>query len=111
VVLGSLDEARGSTGVPRLAVTVGGVLTVLCLFAVMFYVDKVARWIIADNIVEEVSGNLRKNIHEMLPEGAGRMEFERRMIAVGGRAVTSRRSTTKSSSRSRAGKARSSKST
>jgi uncharacterized membrane protein len=110
VVLGSLDEARG-TGVPRLAVTVGRVLTVLCLFALMFYVDKVARWIIADNIVEEVSGNLRKNIHEMLPEGAGRMEFERRMIAVGGRAVTSRRSTTKSSSRSRAGKARSSKST
>lgn len=83
VVLGSLDEARGSTGVPRLAVTVGGVLTVLCLFALMFYVDKVARWIIADNIVEEVSGNLRKNIHEMLPEGAGGMESDQRMIAVG----------------------------
>ena len=83
VVLGSLDEARGSTGVPRLAVTVGGVLTVLCLFALMFYVDKVARWIIADNIVEEVSGHMRKNIREMLPEGAVGMEADGRMIAVG----------------------------
>jgi hypothetical protein len=36
VVLGSLDEARGSTGVPRLAVTVDGILTVLCLFALLF---------------------------------------------------------------------------
>jgi uncharacterized membrane protein len=83
VVLGSLDEARGSTGVPRLAVTVGGILTILCLFALLFYVDKVARWIIADNIVEEVSEHLRKNIHEMLPEGAGMIESDRRMIAVG----------------------------
>jgi uncharacterized membrane protein len=83
VVLGSLDEARGSTGVPRLAVTVGGGLTVLCLFALLFYVDKVARWIIADNIVEEVSGHLRASIHEMLPEGAGGIEADRRMIALG----------------------------
>lgn len=83
VVLGSLDEARGSTGVPRLAVTVGGGLTVLCLFALLFYVDKVARWIIADNIVEEVSGHLRTSIHEMLPEGAGKVGSDHGTIALG----------------------------
>jgi len=83
VVLGSLDEARGSTGVPRLAVTVGGILTVLCLFALLFYVDKVARWIIADNIVEEVSEHLRTNIDEMLPEGRGTVGCDHRTIALG----------------------------
>lgn len=83
VVLGSLDEARGSTGVPRLAVTVGGVLTILCLLALLFYVDKVARWIIADNIVEEVSEQLRQSIHEMLPEGAGAIDRDDRTVALG----------------------------
>lgn len=68
VVLGSLDEAGGDTGVPRLAVSVGGMLTILCLFALLFYVDKFARSIIADNVVERVSSQLRLSIREMLPE-------------------------------------------
>ena len=70
VVLGSLDEAQGSTGVPRLAVTAVGVLTILCLFALLFYLDKVARSIIADNVVERVSRHLRQSIRDMLPEAS-----------------------------------------
>jgi uncharacterized membrane protein len=82
VVLGSLDEAQGSTGVPRLAVTVGGVLTILCLFALMFYVDKVARSIIADNVVERVSRHLLKAIRDSLPEDSNSGERSEHTIAL-----------------------------
>jgi len=81
VVLGSLDEAQGGTGVPRLAVTVAGVLTVLCLFALLFYLDKVARSIIADNVVERVSRHLRRSIRDMLPEGSAEIERDQHTIA------------------------------
>jgi len=81
VVLGSLDEAQGGTGVPRLAVTVAGVLTVLCLFALLFYLDKVARSIIADNVVERVSRHLRHTIRDMLPEGSAEIERDQHTIA------------------------------
>src|SRR5215207_2666553 len=51
VVLRSLDETVGTEGVPHVAVTIGSALTVICLFALLFYVHKIARAIIADSIV------------------------------------------------------------
>jgi uncharacterized membrane protein len=68
VVLRSLDETLGPEGVPHIAVTVGSALTIVCLFALLFYVHKVARSIIADNIVAQVARDLRRNIRDMLPE-------------------------------------------
>jgi uncharacterized membrane protein len=69
VVLRSLDETLGSDAVPHLAVTIGSVLTGVCLFALLFYVHKIARSIIADNIVARVADELQSNIRSMLPDG------------------------------------------
>jgi uncharacterized membrane protein len=55
VVLRSLDETLGPEGVPHAAVTVGSALTVVCLVALLFYVHKVARAIVADSIVARVA--------------------------------------------------------
>src|SRR3712207_7945231 len=46
VVLRSLDGTMGAEGVPHIAVTVGSALTIVCLFALLFYVHKIARSII-----------------------------------------------------------------
>ncbi|WP_262029202.1 DUF2254 domain-containing protein [Microvirga sp. Mcv34] len=67
-VLRSLNEQLGSEGVPHAAVTIGSVLTVVCLFALLFYVHKVARAIVADNIVARVAHDLHNNVRSMLPE-------------------------------------------
>jgi uncharacterized membrane protein len=74
VVLRSLDETLGPEGVPHIAVTIGSVLTIVCLFALLFYVHKVARSIIADNIVAQVAEDLHSNIRDMLPDGANAAE-------------------------------------
>jgi len=68
VVLRSLNETLGSEGVPHIAVTIGSALTIVCLFALLFYVHKIARSIIADNIVTRVAADLHRNIRDILPE-------------------------------------------
>jgi uncharacterized membrane protein len=68
VVLRSLDGTLGAEGAPHAAVTIGSALTVLCLFALLFYVHKIARAIVADSIVARVADDLHGNIRGMLPE-------------------------------------------
>lgn len=68
VVLRSLDETLGPEGVPHAAVTVGSALTVVCLFALLFYVHKVARAIVADSIVARVAHDLHDRIGSMLAD-------------------------------------------
>ncbi|MGO4573296.1 DUF2254 domain-containing protein [Microvirga sp. 2TAF3] len=68
VVLRSLDETLGPNGVPHVAVTIGSALTVVCLFALLFYVHKVARAIVADNIIAQVADDLHRAIRDMLPD-------------------------------------------
>jgi uncharacterized membrane protein len=68
VVLRSLDETLGPEGVPHAAVTVGSALTVVCLFALLFYVHKVARAIVADSIVARVAHDLHNGVRSMLAE-------------------------------------------
>ena len=46
VVLRTLDDELGKQAVPQRAVTAGSVLTVVCLFALLLYVHKVARSLI-----------------------------------------------------------------
>jgi len=65
LVLRSLDETLGREGVPHIAVTIGSALTIICLFALLFYVHKIARAIIADNVVGQVAGELHRNIAGM----------------------------------------------
>ena len=68
IVLRSLDGALGTEGVPHFALTVASALTVICLFALLFYVHKIARSIIADTIVERVGHELRTAVHDMVSD-------------------------------------------
>jgi uncharacterized membrane protein len=70
VVLRTLDDTLGTEGVPHIAVTVGSVLTVTCLFALLFYIHKIARAIIADNVIARVAEDLYRDIRSILPKPA-----------------------------------------
>lgn len=67
LILRTLDDTLGSEGVPHLAITTGTALTILCLLALLFYLHKVARLIIADSVVEAVSRDLQHTFREILP--------------------------------------------
>jgi uncharacterized membrane protein len=65
-ILRTVDEELGQDGVPHAAVTLASLLTLACLFALLFYIHKIARSIVADNIVEAVSQILRKDVKDIL---------------------------------------------
>ncbi|MCT7374097.1 DUF2254 domain-containing protein [Chelativorans salis] len=69
LIMRVLDDELGSDGVPHLAVTAASVLTILCLLALLFYIHKIARLIIADNVVEAVAKEFRHTLHSLLPDG------------------------------------------
>jgi uncharacterized membrane protein len=68
VVLRSISDVAGASSVPHTAVTGASLLTVLCLFALLFYVHKVARSLVADNIIDLVAGELQRSVRTILPE-------------------------------------------
>lgn len=80
IVLRTLDDALGPDGIPHAAVTLASALTTACLFALLFYVHKMARSIIADNLVREVWVTLRSDIDQIIDdemcEEAGPASFE-----------------------------------
>jgi uncharacterized membrane protein len=65
VVLRSLGDELGEDGVPHIAITVGSALTLVCLFALLFYVHKIARSVIADTVVDRVAADLCKSVPEL----------------------------------------------
>ncbi|MFO1039633.1 MAG: DUF2254 domain-containing protein [Geminicoccaceae bacterium] len=67
-VLRSIAGTDDVVRVPHLAVTVGTALSVLCLFALLYYVHKIARSIIADTVVRSVGHGLRSTVRANLPE-------------------------------------------
>ena len=69
LVMRSIDDTLGADGVPHVAVTTGTFLVILCLMALLFYIHKIARSIIADNVVEVVASELRDTMKRILPEG------------------------------------------
>jgi uncharacterized membrane protein len=86
LILRTVDEELGQDGVPHAAVTLGSVLTLICLFALLFYIHKIARSIVADNIVEAVSQILRKDVKDILrdDDSAEPPEFDPTGIAFRG---------------------------
>jgi len=56
--------------IPHFAITVGTALSALCLFVLLFFVHKLARSIMYDNAVRDVSHQLRASIDLLLPENA-----------------------------------------
>lgn len=65
-ILRTVNEELGQDGVPHAAVTLASLLTLACLFALLFYIHKIARSIVADNIVEAVSQILRRDVKDIL---------------------------------------------
>lgn len=61
-VLRSLNEALGGGHVPHVAVTTATVLAMLCLLALLFYIHKIARSIVADTVVSQVADSLEAAI-------------------------------------------------
>ncbi|MBX9757353.1 MAG: DUF2254 domain-containing protein [Beijerinckiaceae bacterium] len=68
IVLRTLDDTLGPDGMPHAAVTVASALTTACLFALLFYVHKIARSVVADNLVQEVFETLRSTIADIIDE-------------------------------------------
>src|SRR4051794_30246855 len=67
-VMRTIGDELGPDTVPHLAITVGSILTVVCMFAMFFYVHKVSRAIIADNVIEHVYRELRDQITSAFPD-------------------------------------------
>lgn len=62
ITLRSVSDELGSEDLPHMAINLASLLSVLCLFALLFYVHKIARSIIADTVVTEVANDLETAI-------------------------------------------------
>lgn len=65
LVLRGLDVVRDAEAVPHVAVTVGSLLTVACLLALLFHIHKVSRLIISDTVIGSVAGDLDRAIEQL----------------------------------------------
>jgi uncharacterized membrane protein len=68
--LRTLEDELGKEAVPHIAVTVGSGLTILCLVTLLLYLHKVARAIIADNVIAAAADDLHEDICDFLPDQA-----------------------------------------
>lgn len=69
IVFRTIDGERLEE-VPHLAVSTGTGLTGLCLFVLLFYVHRLARSIIFDNVIQNVAVELRHSVDHLLPKDA-----------------------------------------
>jgi uncharacterized membrane protein len=72
LVLRTLNDTLGPEGVPHVAVSIASGLTIACLFSLLFYIHKVSRSIIADNVVQEVSEGLRRDLRDLFADHQSR---------------------------------------
>jgi uncharacterized membrane protein len=68
-----LATAVSGTGVPHVSITIASALSLTCLFALLFHVNKLARSIISDTMVCEVADGLDEQIVSLAPDGSGRI--------------------------------------
>lgn len=73
-VLRSVHGELGADAVPHIAISAASVLSMLCLFSLLFYVQKIARSIIADTVVTEVANELERAISHVEGETDGRVQ-------------------------------------
>jgi uncharacterized membrane protein len=71
LVLRTVEDEPGPEGVPHAAVTLASLLTIACLVALLFHVSMVARSIVADTIVQEVSNSLDDFVRRLAQEPPG----------------------------------------
>ena len=70
IVLRSVNDELGADYVPHFAVTLGSLMTAICLFALLFHIHKVSRSIIADEVVNRVAGELEGSVAALDPARA-----------------------------------------
>jgi uncharacterized membrane protein len=71
VVMRTIEGELGKEGVPHLAVSGGSALTIACLFTLLFYLHKITRAVVADNVVRSVAEELHSHICGILPDPLG----------------------------------------
>jgi uncharacterized membrane protein len=67
LALRSVGEAMAPEDVPHLVVTVGLVLAVTCVLALLFFLHFIARSIVADEVIGRVAAELEQSIAELPP--------------------------------------------
>jgi hypothetical protein len=68
------DELGGEATVPHVVITVASVLTVACLFALLFHVNLIAHSIVSDTIVRDVADSLDKAVGKLPKDPAAAID-------------------------------------
>ena len=71
LVLASIREVSGKSFVPTASVSLGILLTVVCLATLVFYIHDMSRAIQAPNVIKHSADDLHAAIDRLFPEGFG----------------------------------------
>jgi uncharacterized membrane protein len=63
-----VDDQLSAENVPHVAITLGSVLSLVCVFLLLFYVHHLASSIVSDTVVNRVGGEMDDLIERILPE-------------------------------------------
>jgi uncharacterized membrane protein len=63
-----VDDQLSVDNVPHVAITLGSVLSLVCVFLLLFYVHHLASSIVSDTVVNRVGGEMDDLIERLLPE-------------------------------------------
>lgn len=83
LVLRSLDGDMTKGQVPHSAVTVGSVLSFLCIGILLFFVHHLTRSIVADTVVRRVGEEVDESIRELFPPGGAAAPDETELPPMG----------------------------
>ncbi|WP_170936923.1 MULTISPECIES: DUF2254 domain-containing protein [Rhodomicrobium] len=85
LVLRSINSELSAGKVPNLAVSVGTAMVLACVFLLLFFINHLARSIVADTIINRIGTDLDAAAAEMLPDaGAAPAAGERPALGDGG---------------------------
>jgi uncharacterized membrane protein len=68
------EQAEGGEFVPRLAVTVAVALLLVCVASLIYFINHVANEIRITSILERVTKETLRNVHQLFPEHLGRAD-------------------------------------
>ena len=63
-----IDDQLSAENVPHVAITLGSVLSLACVFLLLFYVHHLASSIVSDTVINRVGGEMDDLIERLLPE-------------------------------------------
>ncbi|HYH21722.1 MAG TPA: DUF2254 family protein [Azospirillum sp.] len=78
LALRSVEKDMPAAEIPHVTVTVGLVLGLTCVLVLLFFLHRVARSIVADEVIRRVAGELEERIERMPPLQASRPADRRR---------------------------------